>query len=304
MGRNFDNIRVMMADFVAGLQLVGSNASACVGSNEQFPYGVIPYGPTWDNHVATLASYIRSLRVDKTPRCMRILLDGCQGSGKSSLARYAAESSGFPCITIARPGDLAFETDAAQKVLRLRNIFFRGACDWADRVIILDDVERLLEYSAYGEQHSVALLRAVEAMLADTPAWGQRRLVIGTTSRRSALDRMGLTQWFDFTQSVGSLAASEQRTFLKGLGVPFESPEAESHALSRMPAAVPVGKLVTLTEVARSLALSPAHGPHCQENADVQGNDNKSGDFAPFITDEVWKRAMCACCVAPNVSAT
>ncbi len=62
-------------------------------------------------------------------------------------------------------------------------------------VIILDDIERLLEYVAIGPRFSNVVLQTLLVLIKRMPPFGRKLLVIGTTSQGDVSESMGLSEW-------------------------------------------------------------------------------------------------------------
>lgn len=277
--RNADKVRVRMADFVmASEHVVPTNVHSRV-RQKSFPYDIIRYGPEWERHCEVLTSHVAAA---SSRGCVRILLEGCAATGKSALAFHLAESAGFSRVVHVSQGDIVFKHDDGSKINALREKFLDNV-ECRSRVVILDDIERILEYSHCGQQHSAPLFGALEGLLKMQPPQGHRLLIVATTSHLSVLKQLRLSRHFDVVHSVGALAAEQQRIFLHELGVSFASEEEEFNALECMPHAVPVGKLIHVAEVAS--ALSNAR-PSCQR----LGGDH--------LTFEVWAQALRHCGLA------
>ena len=55
-------------------------------------------------------------------------------------------------------------------------------------VVIVDDIERILEFVPIGPQFSNAILQTLVNLFCKQPPNGQRLLIIATTTQRSALE--------------------------------------------------------------------------------------------------------------------
>ncbi len=60
--------------------------------------------------------------------------------------------------------------------------------------IILDDIERLLEYVAIGPRFSNVVLQALLVLIKKMPPFGRKLLIIGTTSAGDVSESMGLSE--------------------------------------------------------------------------------------------------------------
>ena len=82
-------------------------------------------------------------------------------------------------------------------------------------IIILDDIERLLEYVAIGPRFSNAILQTLLVLLKKQPPKGRKLLVIGTTSAAAVMEDMEVTTTFNVVLHVPKLREVEITTVLK-----------------------------------------------------------------------------------------
>lgn len=113
---------------------------------------------------------------------MSILLEGPPNSGKTALAAKMAILSDFPFIKICSPDDMVGFTEAA-KCIQIRKIFddaYRSHLS----CILVDNIERLLDYGPIGPRYSNLTLQALLVLLKKLPPKGRKLLILCTSSRR------------------------------------------------------------------------------------------------------------------------
>ena len=98
--------------------------------------------------------------------------------------------------------------------------------------IVLDDVERLLEYVAIGPRFSNVVLQTLLVLLKKPPPLGRRLFVIGTTSLGLVMQEMDMAAAFNVALNVPRLRREEIRGVLQHLGA-FQGPEV-SEARARV----------------------------------------------------------------------
>ncbi|CAN6327576.1 unnamed protein product, partial [Urochloa humidicola] len=114
-------------------------------------------------------------------------------------------------------------------------------------IIILDDIERLLEYVAIGPRFSNLISQTLLVLLKRVPPKGKNLLVIGTTSEVGFLESVGMCDVFSVTYHVPKLKREDAKTVLQHLNVFDEADlDAAAEALDDMP----IKKLYTLVEMA------------------------------------------------------
>ncbi|KAJ3620327.1 hypothetical protein MTP99_004288 [Tenebrio molitor] len=138
-----------------------------------------------------------------------VFIHGEAGSGKTSFAAKLAHESNFALVQTCFPEDLVGLTDA-DKCMHIRKIFERAYVS-ASSCVILDDLERLLEYCPVGPQFSNSVLQALLVFLKKRPPPGKSLLIIAISSSgpRSAerydLKKFGVLNFFDSHIYEGSL---------------------------------------------------------------------------------------------------
>lgn len=86
-------------------------------------------------------------------------------------------------------------------------------------MIVIDDLERFIDYAPIGPRFSNVALQALIILLKTPPPKGKKLFVIGTTSQADILDRLGLLSSVDSTLEVpsvstGLMACNVWRNFL------------------------------------------------------------------------------------------
>ena len=110
------------------------------------------------------------------------MLEGAPNAGKSALAAQLALNSGFPFVKICSPDDMVGFTESA-KCMTIRKIFddaYRSSMS----CIVVDNIERLIDYGPIGPRYSNLTLQALLVLLKKPPPRGKRLLIICTTSRK------------------------------------------------------------------------------------------------------------------------
>lgn len=114
-------------------------------------------------------------------------------------------------------------------------------------IVILDDIERLLEYVPIGPRFSNLISQTLMVLLKRIPPKGKKILVIGTTSEVNFLRMVGICDSFSVTYHVPTLGKEDARKVLEQLNVFSDSDvDAAAEALND----VPIKKLYTVIEMA------------------------------------------------------
>lgn len=135
-----------------------------------------------------------------------MILEGAPNAGKTALAAQLAMNSGFPFVKICSPDDMVGFTESA-KCMMIRKIFddaYRSQMS----CIVVDNIERLIDYGPIGPRYSNLTLQALLVLLKKPPPKGKRLLIICTTSRKEVLDQMEMLPAFTDVLHVSNLSTA------------------------------------------------------------------------------------------------
>lgn len=188
--------------------------------------GIINWGSPVSQILEDGALYTEQVRASETSGLVSILLEGPPNSGKSALAAKLAKMSDFPFVKICSPEDMIAYTESA-KCLHIRKVFddaYRSTLS----CVVVDNIERLLDYGPIGPRYSNLTLQALLVLLKKQPPKGRKLLVLCTSSRRQVLEDMEMLSAFTSILHVSNLSTSEHlMTVLEDTDV-FTKPELKS----------------------------------------------------------------------------
>ncbi|KAL1116857.1 hypothetical protein AAG570_005326, partial [Ranatra chinensis] len=133
-------------------------------------------------------------RAPDTSGLVSVLLDGPPNAGKTALAAKLAKNSDFPFVKVCSPEDMIGFTEQA-KCMSIRKVFddaYRSQLS----CIVVDNIERLLDYGSIGPRYSNLTLQALLVLLKKEPPKGRKLLILCTTSRRQVLEDMEMLSCF------------------------------------------------------------------------------------------------------------
>jgi vesicle-fusing ATPase len=210
--------------------------------------GIINYGPTIDKLFKTGELFVQQVRnSDRTP-LVSVLLDGVTGSGKTALAAQLAKSSDYPYVKYLSPDNLVGFSENA-KCSRITKIF-EDAYKSPLSLIVVDDLERLLDYVRIGPRFSNTVLQTLLVLLKKDPPKGRKLLIIATTSNKRVLEDMEFMDVFNATLSVPQISTKQE--FQKVLAdLQIFDPVTLEKAASCFNAPISIKKLIMLAEMAR-----------------------------------------------------
>ncbi|KAB5560602.1 hypothetical protein DKX38_005559 [Salix brachista] len=165
--------------------------------------------------------------------------------GKTALAATVGIDSDFPYVKIISAETMIglHESTKCAQIVKV----FEDAYKSPLSIIILDDIERLLEYVAIGPRFSNIISQTLLVLLKRLPPKGKKLLVLGTTSEVSFLDSVGICDAFSVTYHLPTLKAEDAKKVLEQLNVFAEDDvSAAAEALNDMT----IKKLYMLIEMA------------------------------------------------------
>ncbi|XP_074797081.1 vesicle-fusing ATPase isoform X2 [Natator depressus] len=203
-------LRVTRGDFLASLE---NDIKPAFGTNQEdyasyIMNGIIQWGDPVTRVLEDGELLVQQTKnSDRTP-LVSVLLEGPPHSGKTALAAKIAEESNFPFIKICSP-DKTIGFSETAKCQAMKKIF-DDAYKSQLSCVVVDDIERLLDYVPIGPRFSNLVLQALLVLLKKAPPQGRKLLIIGTTSRKDVLQEMEMLDAFSTTIHVPSIATGEQ----------------------------------------------------------------------------------------------
>lgn len=191
-----NNMKITRADFMHALDEV----QPAFGVSEEeltevVQNGIIHYSKKVNEILNDGSLLVEQVRhSDRTP-LVSVLLHGPAGSGKTALAATIAMQSEFPFIKLISSEQMIGMSEQ-QKVAQLHKIF-SDSYKSPMSVIVIDSIERLLDWNPIGPRFSNGVLQALVVLLGKRPPKARRLLILATTSNRSILTDMDVLSAFD-----------------------------------------------------------------------------------------------------------
>ncbi|OVA07765.1 AAA+ ATPase domain [Macleaya cordata] len=241
-----ESIKVTMEDFLHALHEVVPAFGASTDDLERCRLNRIVDCGERHKHIYQRAMLlVEQVKVSKGSPLVSCLLEGPSGSGKTAMAATVGIDSDFAYVKIISAETMIglSESSKCAKIVKV----FEDAYKSQLSIIILDDIERLLEYVAIGPRFSNLISQTLMVLLKRLPPKGKNILVIGTTSELAFLDSLGMSDAFSVTYHVPTLRTADARKVLEHLNVFAEGDiDAAAEALNDMP----IKKLYMLIEMA------------------------------------------------------
>ncbi|XP_015243660.1 PREDICTED: vesicle-fusing ATPase-like [Cyprinodon variegatus] len=205
-----EKLQVSRLDFMASLN---NDIKPAYGTNQEdyasyIMNGIIRWGDPVSAALEDGELLVQQTKnSDRTP-LVSVLLEGPPNSGKTALAAKIAEDSQFPFIKICSPDKMIGHSEIA-KCQAIKKIF-EDAYKSQLSCVLVDDIERLLDYVPIGPRFSNLVLQALLVLLKKPPPQGRKLLIIGTTSRRDVLQEMEMLDAFSTTIHLPNISRGEQ----------------------------------------------------------------------------------------------
>ncbi len=212
--------------------------------------GIVTYGPSFDNVMTTLRRFVQQVRVSTRTPLLSILLEGSPNTGKTAVAAFLGTESEFPFVRVVSADAMVGFSEAAKCAAILKA--FQDSSRSPLSVVVLDDLERLIDYSPIGPRFSNTVVQTLLVLLKKPPASADKRLlVIGTTSVASHLEDLQLVQGFNVTLNVPQLTGPEEvKTVLREVVTSLSQKEMDDIA-SAITKPIGIKQLLMVTEMAR-----------------------------------------------------
>lgn len=174
---NSSNIRVNQTCFLNGI----AEIKPLFGSGIDGDCRIVEYNQEYIDILQDIRRKLDTFRVAVKPavRRMNILINGTKGSGKSTLAQHLAKYLGFPYVKYIGH-DMYIGRTEMERIHELKTIYFDIDKSRAS-VVILDDIERLLNYVCTGPLFSNQILQTL-LMLLDKRVKEGKLCIIATTT--------------------------------------------------------------------------------------------------------------------------
>jgi vesicle-fusing ATPase len=206
---DINNMKVNRQDFANALEEVKpafgvseEELASCVQG------GIIHYSSFIKNILDEGHLFVEQVRKSESTPLVSVLMHGPRGSGKTALAAQISIESGFPFIKLVSP-EAMVGFNEIQKVQYLNKVF-TDAYKSPLNVVVIDNIERIVDWVPIGPRFSNAVLQALMVLLNQKPPKDRRLLIIATTAERSVLTQLDLFSSFDSDIAVPNVNTHEE----------------------------------------------------------------------------------------------
>ncbi|GAA6033283.1 hypothetical protein JCM8097_006668 [Rhodosporidiobolus ruineniae] len=206
---DIDQMQVCREDFLNALDEV----QPAFGVNEEELQAVVQNGIIhFDEHIHSILRdgklFVEQVRTSERTPLVSVLIHGPAGSGKTALAATIALASEFPFIKLISAENMVGFSEA-QKINHLYKVF-SDSYKSPLSVIVVDGIERILDWVPIGPRFSNGVLQALMVLLNKRPPKGRRLLILSTTANRSMLTEMDAMDAFATTLRVPAITTLSQ----------------------------------------------------------------------------------------------
>lgn len=219
------NMKVNQTDFLHALDEV----KPAFGVSEEelssrIQYGIIHYSPVINEILKEGQLFVKQVGEATTP-LFSVLLHGPTASGKTALAARVAIDSGFPFIKLISPEDMVGFGEMA-KIQHISKVF-NDAYKSRTSVVVVDNIERIIDWVPVGPRFSNAVLQTLMVFLQKQPTAGRRLLILATTTSRAVLKQLDMYNSFNSDIKVPSVTNRNELRFLLEQSEAFDDGEIE-----------------------------------------------------------------------------
>jgi vesicle-fusing ATPase len=247
-------MKVIPDDFTRALEEVKPAFGVSTDEFEAYMHqGLIDYGRRFEQLFNSCKSFVRQVETSSRYDLLSVLLEGEIGTGKTTLAAHLAVDSGFPYVKIISSEKLVGYSE--QGICNNITKVFSDAYKSPLSIIVLDNIERLIQYVNIGPRFSNTILQALLVLIKKPPPPGKKLLVIGTTSMKSKLEDMELIDAFNVTVSVPLLSDKKDIKKVMVSSACFDEKRDDKlmdQCLQVVPHAIGIKKLLLVIEMAAS----------------------------------------------------
>ncbi|KAL1498237.1 hypothetical protein ABEB36_009069 [Hypothenemus hampei] len=248
-----EKLLVSQADFIHALQ---HDIKPAFGTAEEIisQYlirGIINWGSPVTHILEDGNLLARQARATDGSGLVSVLIEGPPNAGKTALAAQIAKNSDFPFVKVCSPEEMVGFTETA-KCLSIRKIFddaYRSTLS----CILVDNIERLLDYGPIGPRYSNLTLQALLVLLKKEPPPGKKLLVLCTSSRRQVLEDMEMLSAFTTVLHVPNLSKPDHLLSVLEASEVFTNNELRqiTHQIHGKRIFIGVKKLLSLIDMAK-----------------------------------------------------
>jgi len=276
--KDLGNVVITMAHFLRALEEV----TPAFGVSEDALTNLIrgrmyEHGTEYKRMMSTAQTLIEQVRSSDSTPLLSVLLQGPPGCGKTAIAAHLGLESKFPFVKLISPEGFLGVSEIGKSVEIAK--IFEDSYKSPLSLIVMDDIERLLEYVPIGPRFSNHVLQTLLVVTKRLPpTQGRKLMILATTSAPEILKDMQLKSCFNAILQVPELTKQEQVTkVLTDLSSEFKIENAG--AIARVcPVPIGIKQFLMVTEMARqgSGSMTPEKFKECIRDSGLTRSSSSS----------------------------
>jgi len=204
-----ENIKVTRIHFMRALEEV----TPAFGVQEDVlknyvRHGIISYSPDFTKCYDIGMRMVKQVQSSEKTPLISMLFEGTSGNGITALAAHIGMASNFPFVKMISPEDMIGFSESAkcQKIAKVFSDAYKSPLS----LVILDNIERLLEYVRLGPRFSNPVLQTLLVLVKRIPPNEHSRIVIiGTTNDPHLLSDLVIREAFNVSVRVPEVKGAE-----------------------------------------------------------------------------------------------
>ncbi|KAG6828494.1 hypothetical protein H0H92_007810 [Tricholoma furcatifolium] len=225
-----ENLRVNRGDFMSALEEVHPAFGVSEEELQQvIQNGIIHYERVVDDILRSGELFVDQVRTSTRTPLVSVLLHGPPGAGKTALAASIAQASEFPFIKLISPDTMVGYSEM-QKVAAITKVF-ADSYKSPLSVVVVDNIERLIDWTPMGARFSNAVLQTLLVLLGRRPPKGRRLLILATSSQRPILTDIGFSETFDSELRVPPISSLSALEFVLREVELFRNADEQGHVM-------------------------------------------------------------------------
>ena len=187
--------------------------------------GIINFSPFIENILEEGRVIVQQVQAPESTPLFSVILHGPPGSGKTALAAKMALDSEYPFIKLCTPNNM-IGFNESMKIEHMRKIF-DDAYKSPLSVVVIDNIERILEWVPIGPRFSNTVLQALMVLMKKQPPKGRRLLILATTTEHSVMQQLDLFTSFDSDIAVPNVGTYEELAHILKQSRAFDSTKTQ-----------------------------------------------------------------------------
>jgi len=212
--------------------------------------GIVMFGPRVERLLHTGRLFVEQVRNSSRTPLVTVLLEGPVGAGKTALAAKIATESGYPYVKLISPEILVGYTELGKcsKITKVFDDAYKSPLS----VVVVDDLERLLDFVRIGPRFSNAVLQTLLVYLKKPPPPGRKLLILCTSSNKRVLEDMEMADCFNAVLPVPQISTRDEfKKCLEDLAIFDSSDDLERAASAFNNEPISVKRLIMVAEMAK-----------------------------------------------------